>query len=238
MASQTRESRLTSAFVTLADTLVAGYDIVDLLQTLVDTCAELLDAAAAAGLLLADETGELELIASTSEESRLVDVMQVRTGLGPSVQCFRLGGVVAVGDIEALDGDWHAFKTSALEQGFRSVHVVPLRLRGSVIGTLSLLRATPGSLSAEDGSVAQGLADVATISILHERALHESDVAQQQLQYALNSRIIIEQAKGVISQTRGVDMDDAFRMLREHARSNGARLREVAEHVVARALSF
>jgi len=237
MVSDTRDSRLAAAFVTLADTLVADYDVVDLLQTLVDTSADLLDADAA-GLLLTDGTGDLEVVASTSEESRLVDILQLRTGIGPSVECFRTGKVVAVADIRELSGDWDGFRNEALAQGFLAVHAVPLRLRGNVIGTMSLFRSVTGLLTTEESSITQGLADVATIGILHERALRESGIAQQQLQHALNSRVIIEQAKGVIAQTRGIGMDDAFRLLREYARSNGRGLREVAEQVVSRSLSL
>jgi len=237
MVVQTREGRLASTFVTLADTLVADYDVVELLQTLVDACSELLDASAA-GILLADETGSLEVVASTSEESRLVDMMQQRTGTGPSVQCYETGNVVAVPDIAALGDEWSAFRTEASEQGFQSVHVVPMRLRGAVIGTLSLFRVETGRISDEDSSVAQGLADVATIGILHERALRESDIAQEQLQHALSSRVIIEQAKGVISQTKGIDMGDAFNTLRAHARSHNLGLRDTAELVVSREINL
>jgi len=237
MVGETRESRLAAAFVTLADTLVADYDVVELLQTLVDTCADLLDASAA-GLLLVDAAGDLEVIASTSEESRLVDTIQLSAGRGPSVQCYTTGQPVQVADVEALDGEWTAFRDEALVQDFQSVQVVPMRLRGSIIGTLTLFRATPGILSDEEISIAQGLADVATIGILHERALRESDVAQQQLQHALNSRVIIEQAKGVIAQIRGVDMDEAFGLLRAHARSNNRGLREISELVVQRKITL
>jgi transcriptional regulator with GAF, ATPase, and Fis domain len=235
MVSQTRDGKLAAAFVTLADTLVAGYDVVELLQTLVDTCAELLEASAA-GLLLADDLGDLEVVASTSESSRLVGMMQLRSGLGPSVKCFTTGEVVTVADISTLDDDWSAFRAEAGDQGFRSAHAVPMRLRRSVIGTLTLFRTTRGLLNEEDRSISQGLADVATIGILHERALRESDVAQQQLQHALNSRVVIEQAKGVIAQVRNVDMDAAFRLLREYARSNNQGLRSVAEQVISRTL--
>ena len=235
MVSETRDGRLAAAFVALADTLVADYDVVELLQTLVDTSADILSASAA-GILLADDTGDLELVASTSESSRLVGMMQLNNGHGPSIECFTMGKAVAVENIADLGPNWRAFRADALEQGFRSAHAVPLRLRRSVIGTLTLFRAEAGLLNAEDSSVAQGLADVATIGILHERALRESDVAQQQLQHALNSRVVIEQAKGVIAQIKGVDMDAAFRLLRDHARSNSLGLRDVADQVVNRTL--
>ncbi|MET4581180.1 GAF domain-containing protein [Conyzicola nivalis] len=237
MTSQTRERRLTSAFVTLADTLVAGYDVVDLLQTLVDTCAELLDASAA-GIMLADGSGELAVVASTSERSMLVETMQLSYGAGPCVECFTTGVAVTVADVADLGDKWPGFKEAALEQGFRSVHGVPLRLRGNVIGTLNLFRPSPGALSEEDMSVAQGLADVATIGILQERAIREADIAKNQLQHALDSRVLIEQAKGVIAYMRDLDMDAAFRTLRDYARSNNLNLRDVAERVVNRSLTL
>jgi len=237
MASETRERRLTAAFVTLADTLVAGYDVVDLLQTLVDTCADLLDASAA-GLMLADPAGELAVVASTSEKSRLVETMQLSSGFGPCVQCFSTGAPVTVSDVAELGDEWPGFREAALEQGFRSVHGVPLRLRGNVIGTLNLFRTTTGALSDEDLSVAQGLADVATIGILQERAIREADIAKNQLQHALDSRVLIEQAKGVIAYMRDVDMDEAFQTLRSYSRNNGLNLRDVAELVVNRSLAL
>jgi len=237
MASETRERRLTAAFVTLADTLVAGYDVVDLLQTLVDTCADLLDASAA-GLMLADPAGELAVVASTSEKSRLVETMQLSSGFGPCVQCFSTGAPVTVSDVAELGDEWPGFREAALEQGFRSVHGVPLRLRGNVIGTLNLFRTTTGALTDEDLSVAQGLADVATIGILQERAIREADIAKNQLQHALDSRVLIEQAKGVIAYMRDVDMDEAFQTLRSYSRNNGLNLRDVAELVVNRSLAL
>lgn len=235
MMAVTREGRLVDTFVTLADTLVAGYDVVDLLQTLVEACADLLDASAA-GLLLADEFGELAVVASTSEKSRLVELMQLSSGHGPCVEAFTTGTVVALPDIETVAGKWGDFYREARDQGFSAVHAVPLRLRGTVLGTLNLFLTHPGLLRDEDASAAQGLADVATIGILQERALRQNEIAQEQLQHALNSRVLIEQAKGVIAQMHSVDMDAAFATLRRYARSHSLNLHDVAEQVVARAL--
>jgi len=237
MTSESRESALTTAFVSFADTLVADYDVVELLQSLVDTSARLLDAAAA-GLLLADETGELAVIASTSERSRLVELMQLEAGLGPCVQAFQTGVVVEIDDIGATADRWPGFSGAALDQGFQSVIAVPLRLRDATIGTLNLFRTGTGRMTAIDAEAARGLADMATIGILHERAIRESTIAQEQLQNALNSRVVIEQAKGVIGQLRGVDMDEAFRILRTHSRSNHIPLRDVADQVVRRSLTL
>jgi GAF domain-containing protein len=235
MGSETRERRLTTTFVTLADTLVAEFDVVDLLQTLVDTCAQLLDASAA-GIMLADAAGELAVVASTSEKSRIVETIQLSSGSGPCVECFATGAAVTVSDVAELGSRWPEFREAAIEQGFQSVHGVPLRLRGATIGTLNLFRATTGILSAEDMSVAQGLADVATIGILQERAIREADIAKAQLQHALNSRVLVEQAKGVIAYKNNVDMDVAFQTLRSYSRGNNLNLRDVAERVVNRSL--
>jgi GAF domain-containing protein len=234
--SETRERRLTSAFVTLADTMVIGYDVAELLQTLVDTCSELFNASAA-GLLLADGEGTLSVIASTTEDDELVNLMQPPSGIGPIVDCYHSGVAVAVPDFLSLD-QWPAFVADATAHGFRSAHVVPLRLRGQIIGALALFKADIGGLATQDASVVQGLADIATIGILHERAIRESSIAQAQLQRALDSRVIIEQAKGVIAQTRAVDMDDAFRALRDYARNRGLNLRDVAELVVKRSITI
>jgi len=154
------------------------------------------------------------------------------------VECFRTGEVVAIDDVEHPEPRWPDFNTGALALGFRSVFAFPLRLRGTIIGSLTLFRASVSAMTPEDISIAQGLADVATIGILHERAIRESDVAKEQLQRALNSRVVIEQAKGVLAQTRSVDMDEAFSLLRSFARSNGFKLHDVAERIVNRSLSI
>jgi GAF domain-containing protein len=237
MESDTREGRLAAAFVTLADTLVVDYDVVELLQRLVDTCADLLDASAV-GLLLTAAGGDLEVVATTSDETRLVDLMKGHSATGPTGQALTTGQPVSVGDIGEMGGEWAGFREAATAMGFGAMDAFPLRLRGAVIGVLTLLRTSSGQLTSEDRSVAQGLADVATIGILHERALRESDVVQKQLQHALGSRVVIEQAKGVIAQMRGVDMVEAFRLLRAYARAHNRGLRDVAEHVVSRDLRF
>jgi GAF domain-containing protein len=233
----TRESQLVEAFVTLADTLAAGYDIVDLLHTLVERCATLLDAQDS-GIILATPEGELEVIASTSERSRLVGLMQLRAGEGPCVESYLTRSVVSVDNVDGIDARWPRFAVGARELGFKSIHAIPLRLRDTTIGSLNLFRDREGGLDEGDKVAAQALADVATISILHERAFRETDVARRQLQHALGSRVIIEQAKGVISHTRGVDMDEAFRLIRTHARSTGERLSEVARSVVDRSIDL
>ncbi len=237
MVTQTREGQLVETFVTLADTLVVGYDIVDLLQTLVEKCVPLF-APSAAGIILSAGEGELEVVASTNERGRLVEILQLRSGSGPCVECLTTGRAVAVGDIDAVGPKWPRFRVGALEQGFASIIAVPLRLRTTTIGSLNNFWDRLGALGEADIVTVQALADVATIGILQERAIRESDDARQQLQHALNSRVLIEQAKGVLAFTHNANMDEAFALLRDYARRNGVPLVDVAERVVTRTLSL
>ena len=235
MTETTRQERMLEVFATLADTLVADYDMVELLQLLVESCQDLLDVEAA-GLLLADHNGELEVVASTDEESRLVETIQLSAEAGPCIESFRTATVVSVPDIAAAPERWHRFKAAALQNGFASTCAVPMRLRDTTIGSLNLLRTQPGELNREDLRAAQALADVATIGILHERSFRASDVTRAQLQLALNSRVTIEQAKGVLAHTHGISPDRAFDRLRTYARSHQLPLSLVAERVVRREL--
>jgi GAF domain-containing protein len=232
-----RERALVETFARLADTLTAGFDVLDLLQTLVEACGSLLDTDAA-GILLADETGQLELAASTSEASRLVEVMQLSADAGPCVDSFRSGQVVSIPEIGDVPDDWAAFRKAAIEHGFHSVVAMPMRLRETTIGTLNLLNGRSGPYPPADVVVAKAFADVATIGILQDRALRESDVVRHQLQHALSSRVVIEQAKGVVAQTRKVSVDSAFTIIRDYARSHGMKLVDVASRLVNRTLDI
>ncbi|MDQ4138779.1 MAG: GAF and ANTAR domain-containing protein [Actinomycetota bacterium] len=237
MTAVTREARLFEALAMLADTLVAGYDIVDLLQSLVESCAELLDVDEA-GLLLADSEGRLELLAATSEENRLVEAMQLAAEAGPCIECFRTAAVVSVPDVLAAPVEWAVFSAACIENGFTSVYAIPMRLRAETIGTLNLFRHEVGELNDSDARAAQALADMATIGILHERSLRAVDTVRTQLQSALNSRIVIEQAKGVLAQTHRLTVDEAFVRLRSYARENQLSISDVAQRLVDRSLIF
>jgi transcriptional regulator with GAF, ATPase, and Fis domain len=229
--TETREQLLVRTFVTLADSLVAGYDVIDLLQTLVDRTTELFDAAAA-GIILGPDAEHLDVIASTSENSRIVGLMQLRAGEGPCVEAVTSGDVVSVVDEAEMHDRWPVFADAATGSGFASVHAIPLRLRGQVIGSLNLFRDREGALNEADAIAAQALADVATISVLQERTIHDSSVVRDQLQRALDTRVVIEQAKGVLAYTHDVDMDAAFRLIRQQARSTQSPMSEVAAGVV------
>jgi GAF domain-containing protein len=237
MTNQSRETKLNAAFVKLADTLIADFDVVDLLHWLVEECTHILDTQAG-GLLLVDPAGELQLVASTSEEAELVEILQLAAGEGPCLDCFRNGAPITVGDIEADAAKWPQFSAGALKQGFRSVHATPLRLRGQIIGTMNLFSNHVGALAPEDITVAQALADVATIGILQERNIRSANLVAEQLQHALDSRILLEQAKGVLAATNHMSMNEAFSVMRAYARDRNLPLRQVADDVIARRIDI
>lgn len=231
MSRASREKELVDTFIELADTMVGGYDVVELLYRLVTRSAEIFGAADA-GILLPADDGSLEVVASTSERSQLISFLQLDADQGPCVDAYRTGESATVTDIAAIHRRWPDFAAAAGVMGYRWMHAMPLRLRDETIGSLNLFGDTPGSLSAEDATAARGLADIATIGILHERAFRESDVARRQLQHALDSRVVIEQAKGVLAHTHKIDMDEAFHRLRSQARSSRRPLSDIAREIV------
>ncbi|MFF1635589.1 GAF and ANTAR domain-containing protein [Leifsonia sp. NPDC058248] len=238
MKEDIREAQLLESFATLADSLVVGYDIVDLLQSLVERCQAFLDASQA-GILLADGDGGLDVVASTDERAQLIELMQLGPdGGGPCVECYLTGRAVSVPELGLLHDRWASFRDAAQAEGFRAVHCFPLRLRNVTIGSLNLFRDESGPLENLDSVAAQAMADVATIGILQQRAVAESDVIRMQLQRALDSRVIIEQAKGVVSYTKRVPVDEAFGLIRAFARSSQRPLTSVAHEIVERRLNL
>lgn len=233
---ESRDSRLAACFVSLADTLVDDFDVVELLHGLVTTCVELLDVAAA-GLLLTDQRGDLQLIASSSEATRLVELYQLESHEGPCLEAVRTGRAVALSSGDEGWQRWPRFAASSESVGFRSVHACPLRLRTETIGALNLFGTASAPMPAADLAIAQALADVATIGILQQRSLHRASLLTEQLQTALNKRIVIEQAKGVLAEFAQSDMGTAFEVLRAFARRNSAKIDAVAVRLVIRDLS-
>lgn len=227
-----REAILARTFVELADTLVDDFDVVDLLTLLTDRCVEVLDVTAA-GLMLVAPEGDLRVVASSSDEMRLVELFEIQSQEGPCPDAYRSGEPSLNEDLTTIDdGRWLAFGPVALKAGFRSVHALPMRLRGLTIGALNLFRADPGALSPTDIVAARALADVATIGILQNRAAVQAHLVVDQLNQALNSRIVIEQAKGVLAERAKLNMEDAFTWLRTYARSHNRLLVDVARSVV------
>jgi GAF domain-containing protein len=221
---------LSQTFVELTDTMVADFDIIDFLHVLTSRSVELLDVSAA-GLLLADPRGELRVVAASSEAARLLELFQLQSDQGPCLDCFRSGQPVACTDLSA-DQRWPRFTQQAGQAGFAAVQALPMRLRDQVIGALNLFRGTVGAFDPEVVHVGQALADVATISLLHDRSMRRTDTLNEQLQTALNSRVIIEQAKGKLAERLGVDVTQAFALLRDQARNRNQRLSDLARAFV------
>lgn len=225
-----REARLTDTFVALADTLVRDFDLTDFFHTLASTCVNVLDATAA-GILLASPSGTLQVVASSEERMRLLELFELQNEQGPCTECYRSGEAVHEPDLR-LTQQWPLFTPRALEEGFASVDAIPLRLRDNRLGALNLFNEAPGGLSDDDRKTAQALADVAAIGLLQERAARESQLLTDQLQHALNSRVTIEQAKGILAQQGELSVGDAFERLRRHARATSTRADKVAELVI------
>ena len=232
----TREERLARTLVELADTLVDDFDVVELLLMLVERSVELLDASAA-GLLLADSRGTLQHMASTSEATELLELFQVQNDQGPCLECYRSGEAVIAEDLSEAAERWPDFVAVATRTGFRAAHAFPLRLRGRVLGALNLFSTEAGGLAPTDASAGQAMADVAAIALCQFWAIREAQLVTDQLQHALQSRIAIEQAKGMLAERAGIGMDQAFACLRSYARATKRLLVEVAGEVVSGALS-
>lgn len=222
------DQRLVRTFVELADTLVKDFDVVDFLSTLAQRCAELLDAAEA-GIMLASPEGRLKVVASSSQRARVLELFEIQNQEGPCLESYRSGKPSVADDLEAEFDRWPMFAPEALRAGYRSVHALALRCQNQIIGALNLFGTTPGAFSADDLISAQAMADVATIGILQQRAISEARILAEQLQSALNSGVIVEQAKGVLSERAQIDVGEALSVLRRYARSNDLRLRDVAE---------
>ncbi|MFC0114056.1 GAF domain-containing protein [Kibdelosporangium aridum] len=227
-----REQQIARTFVALADTLVPDFDIAETLSVLVDRVVELLSVSAAAVMLVAAD-GTLEVMASSSHSAELLELFAAQTEAGPCVDCIRSAAPVTCTDIQDQGHRWPPFAAAAQECGFRAVHAVPMRLRDQTLGVLTLLGTEPGALSDDDGQLGQALADVVTIAILQHRAIEHSERVAGRLQIALDTRIVLEQAKGILAERGVMSPDEAFSRLRDYARSRRRRLTDLARAVIA-----
>ena len=232
----TREDLVAHTFVELADTMVEDYDPIDFLHRLTERCVSLLGMAEA-GVVLVDSQGQLRALASSSERMHLIELIEIQRQDGPCLDSWNSGDAVREDHLAAAVARWPHFAPAALEVGFASAYAVPMRLRNERLGALNLFANQVGGLAEADGTLAQALADVATIGILHQRFVHRREEVAEQLQVAFNSRIILEQAKGVIAASARIDMDGAFALLRGYARHHNRLLSEVARQVIDRDLA-
>jgi GAF domain-containing protein len=227
-----READIVQSLVEMADTLVDDYDVIDLLTGLADRCVQLLGVAAAGVMMLASPEGDLRLVASSSEAMRVLEVFELQAQEGPCLDAFRTGERVEHENLRPGAGRWPRFATVAVQAGFRSAFALPLRLRDMTIGAMNLFHSEPTPMDESDVIVARAFADLAAISVVQHRAVTESQRVNEQLSGALASRIVIEQAKGVISERAGLDLAQAFTRLRRYARDNNLRLSEVAQAAI------
>jgi GAF domain-containing protein len=227
-----REQRIGRAFVELADTVADDFDVIARLILLCERSVELLSADAAASIL-AGPDGRLELMASTTEQARLLELSVLQTTEGPSLDCYRTGDHQV--NFSQMEDRWPHFAMALREAGYGAAYAVPLRLRGQVIGALSLYCVRPVTLSADELALAQSLCDVATIAVLQERTIRRSETLADQLQTALESRVLIEQAKGVLAERAGIDVEEAFALLRAQARDSGRTLQATARSIITNA---
>jgi transcriptional regulator with GAF, ATPase, and Fis domain len=228
-----RERDIAEAFVSLATTLAEGYDVIELLSQLTADCARLLDIAAA-GLLLADRNGVLHVLAASSEETRQLEVFQLQRDQGPCLDCFHSHAPVVVESLIREAHRWPQFAEAALNAGFRSVHAIPMLLRDNMLGALGLFGTTAGALNEADLRLGRAFADVASVALVQGRAAEDQVTVNVQLQRALTSRIILEQAKGILAQVGNLDMNAAFAALKQYARDHNLRLSELASSLVYR----
>jgi len=222
---------LAALFVEVADTLVVEFDIVDFLHMVTTRTADI-TRADAAGLVLADARNRLQFMAASTESAKMLELFQLQAQEGPCRDCFRFGAPVINTDLSRAAGRWPRFAPEAVTAGYRAVHAFPLRHRDHVIGALNLFSTAAGRIEADDLKIIQALADVATIGLLQQRALAHSEILTEQLQGALNSRITIEQAKGALARMRGISVDEAFTLMRDHSRRQHLRLTDLALAVV------
>ncbi len=228
----TREADVVQALVDVADTLVDEYDVVDVLTALTERCVDLLGVSAA-GVMLVSSRGDLRLVASSSETMRVLELFELQAQQGPCLDAFHTGEATEHENLRAGSGRWPEFSAAALEAGFQSIFAIPLRLRDTTIGALNLFSVDMAPMDERDVIVARAFADLATISVLRHRVTAEAQVLNEQLSGALTSRIVIEQAKGVIAERTGTDMAEAFGRLRRYARANNLLLTDVAQAAIA-----
>jgi GAF domain-containing protein len=227
----TREADIVQALVDMADTLVDDYDVVDLLTGLTERCVNLLDISAV-GVMLVSQQGDLRLVASSSEAMRILELFELQSREGPCLDAYHAGEPTEHQNLRAVSGRWPAFTVAALEAGFQSVFAIPLRLRDTIIGALNLFSVGQMPMDERDVIVARAFADLAAISIEHHRVTTEAQLLNEQLSVALTSRIVIEQAKGVMAERSGIDLAEAFTRLRHYARSHHVLLTDVAQGVI------
>lgn len=231
MTDTPREGLVLDAVVSLVDSLLDDFDVVEMLTELTERCADLLGVGAA-GFLLADPLGQLRLVAATSKQTRELELLQLHVDEGPCVECYAGGQPVSVTDLRTELGRWPRFVPAALQAGVVSVHALPMRAAGIVLGSLGLFGNHAGRLNESDLLLGQTLAHVACVAILQEHAPTPATVIPQ-LRSALANHVVVEQAKGYLRERVDISVDDAFAVQRRYARTHGEHLTDVARQLMS-----
>ncbi|MFJ8827480.1 GAF and ANTAR domain-containing protein [Streptomyces sp. NPDC102467] len=233
-----REQQLARAFVALADTVSPGFDPLALFETLVGDCVQLLDVQASA-VMMADARGGLRTMAASDEQAAFLELLQLQTGRGPCMQCYRSKTPVHVTDLEQAKDQWPRLVSAALDAGFRSMHALPLRVHEQIIGAVNLFRTSPGNMNADDTAVGQALADIAALSLLNwtNEAPRDGDIITR-VQSAIVAKATVEMAKGMIARYGGLSIPDASTALHAYTQRRQARLSETAQALTERTLDL
>ena len=225
------QSALVRAFIRASDTLTDDYDLESSIANLIEVCLQLTPGAEAS-VVLADEHGDLSLAGSSSERKRLLEQHQIDRKSGPSIESYESGAANSYDLVRTDSFPWPEFARLARAVGFRITRSIPLRLRDDTIGVLSIADKSAGTRPAVQDALLQALADTTTIGFLNRRTYSASSRLNHQLQTALNTRVLIEQSKGVVAARLGLTVDQAFEMLRSYARSSNRKLIDVASSLL------
>ncbi|POX42834.1 transcriptional regulator [Streptomyces sp. Ru73] len=233
LAESAREEGVTAAFSELAEALVGDYDVIHYLHTLTDLCVQVLEVSAA-GVLLSDGNGHSVEAAASDERTYALELASVEWDEGPCRDCTRDGTAIAETYLDTAEARarWPHFAERALAVGFTSVVAAPLRLGDRTLGALNLFREENVPLPPGRLRLSQALADNATLGIIQQRTVHEQLTVNAQLQRTLDSRALIEQAKGFLAHRHDISPDAAFVLLRRYAHRHRTRLTDLARSVL------
>ena len=224
------QQQLAETFVSLADTLVDDFDLLDFLGHLAEKASQHLTVAAA-GVILTDQRGGWRPTATSEETPELVELFTAGTHDGPCHECLRTAAPVSVSDLAEPGQRWPDFAAQARRAGYHAAAAVPMRSRRQTIGSLTLLNTTPDGVDAASLALGQSLADMATIGLLQQHPAHRGDLLAEQLQAVLHHRVVLEQAKGTLAEHSNLTPHGAYLLLRDYARGQGLHLSELARHV-------
>jgi GAF domain-containing protein len=232
-----REAQLSSLLVRLADTLSEDIDLVELMTVLAEGTVSIL-AVDEAGVVLADPRGSLRVVASSSERMRDLELYEMQNQDGPCLECFSRGEAVLNVHLDANGDDrWPHFGPRARQVGYRVVHAFPIRHRATTIGMVNAFATGGADLTPDEIQVGEAMAQMAAIGLLHQRAVLDRQTVIEQLEHALDARVTVEQAKGVLSERLGTSLLDAYGLLRNYARRNATPVTSVAAAVLTRELN-